>query len=475
MKVILNVQIAGTQTEIVLKKLNEVVVNHTTIWEGYPEEHVGKDMYKVRVVHLDFEEISVDKGSFIETKKTDIRDQFVEYLIEIEKQRLESKLQGIEDTEEVERKEKTSINPYDPELIRVDPRQFSIKYIQEMLESDENELDLSPDFQRNFVWNDITRKSRLIESLLLRIPLPVFYFSQDNEGRFQVVDGVQRLTVIQSYLNNEFKLRNLEYLKECEGKYFNKPNVNSKENLDTKYVRRINTTQLNCNVIDPQTPPKVKFDIFKRINTGGKTLNHQEIRNCFASTKVRGFLRKLVNSEEFIKATGGSVSSSRMADQDLVLRFIGFYYLRNLGNQKLTYRSDMDNFLDHVLMILNEEKEDQLLKIEKSFIQSMKNAYYLFGRYAFRKCMPEHLKPDAKKQMLNKSLFVTISVSLSKHVLEDFKENSKFGLLKYPFAEEIESNPKYYDALTNGTTDQKRLSLSFKIAEKIISRELGLN
>src|SRR5436190_1452341 len=101
------------------------------------------------------------------------------------------------------------VSPYDPKQIRVDPKVFSVRQIIDMIE--ENELDLAPDFQRLRVWRP-RQKSLLIESLLLRIPLPAFYFSADNEGRLQVVDGVQRLSTIQEFVTGGMRLENLEYL-----------------------------------------------------------------------------------------------------------------------------------------------------------------------------------------------------------------------------------------------------------------------
>ncbi|HHQ1259398.1 TPA: DUF262 domain-containing protein, partial [Listeria innocua] len=114
---------------------------------------------------------------------------------------------------------RNEIKPYDPNLIRVDQKQFTIE--NSVSKIGNKEIDLNPDFQRKFVWTDITRKSRLIESILLRIPLPVFYLSEDEDGVYHVLDGLQRLTVLNSYLNNEFRLKNLEYLEEeCGGRFF---------------------------------------------------------------------------------------------------------------------------------------------------------------------------------------------------------------------------------------------------------------
>jgi hypothetical protein len=465
------VEISSKIVEAELHKLKE------NLWEGYANGYEGDD-YKVIVENIDCElEFDIKIGSKIETSREDIKRQLVEYKLDYDKRKLENEGDGIENIEENEEydEEKHEIKPYDPELIRVDTKPFTLSYIYELIESDEEELDLSPEFQRNFVWNDITRKSRLIESLLLRIPIPVFYFAQDYEGRFKVVDGVQRLTVIKSFMNNEFKLKNLEYLKECEGRYFKKREGDNGnvDYLEGKYIRRINQTQIICNIIDPQTPEKVKFDIFKRINTGGKSLNPQEIRNCLANNKVRKFLKELAESEPFKQATGNSISSTRMADKELVMRFIGFYYYRVLKHKNITYKGNMHSFLDIMLVILNSEDNEQLNILKKVFYNSMKNAYYLFEEYAFRKCKIKHIQPGSKKQLLNKSLFITISILLARYDYNQVRANLKKGCLVSPLVEEIENNEKYFDVLTNGTSDLSRLNKSFDFAENIIGRYVG--
>lgn len=178
----------------------------------------------------------VKKSDTIVESEEEICQKFADSAFETKMNQLINMEDGFDDSDEEERNEDVKYNPYNPKLIRVDTKPFSIKQINEMIEAED--IDLSPDFQRGFVWNDITRKSRLIESLLLRIPIPVFYFAQDEEGKFQVVDGVQRLTVISSFMKNEFRLKNLEYLSECNGKYFKKENAKS-DSLEDLYVRRI--------------------------------------------------------------------------------------------------------------------------------------------------------------------------------------------------------------------------------------------
>lgn len=365
-------------------------------------------------------------------------------------------------------------NPYDPELIRVDTKPFSVSYTFELL-SDSNEIDLSPDFQRNFVWDKV-RKSRLIESLLLRIPLPVFYFSQDKEGRFKVVDGVQRLTVIKDFMSNKFPLNNLEYTKDCEGKYYDKKN----KALDAKYKRRIDQTQLTVNVIDPQTPEKVKFDIFKRINTGGLPLNRQEIRNCMYSSNVRKLVTSLKTLESFESATGG-VNPTRMADQDLILRFIGFYLISNykelffnnrIGKERLLYLGKMESFLDDVVVLLNEQVDQFFNSIVNGFENAMNNARHLFGEYAFRKIQNNYER--SRRPLINKSLFITFSVLLAKFDYRKIEKEFEYKTLLPFLVHEIENNKDYYYSISSGTSDSVRINKSFEVAGEII-RKAGID
>ena len=274
-------------------------------------------------------------------------------------------------------------NPFNPEQIKVNAKQFSIKLITDMMET--KDIDISPDFQRHFVWNS-SQKSRLIESLLLRIPLPNFYFAEDEEGRLTVVDGLQRLTTIKDFVNNKFPLKDLEYLNEgVQGRYYQ--DEGTKKGIDKKYFRWFNMTQLSVNVIDPSSPSNVKYDIFKRINTGGRTLNYQEIRNCLSSQKVRTLLNNMVSLEEFKSATGGSLKPTRMADQEMALRFILFYDAYRKDNTLFnSYDGYMESSLDSTIENYKNITAEQSEKIVSRFSHAMKNAKWLFGeKYAFRK------------------------------------------------------------------------------------------
>jgi Protein of unknown function DUF262. len=353
-------------------------------------------------------------------------------------------------------------NPYDPELIRVDTRTFSLRQIYDMIKS--GDINLSPDFQRNLVWDDI-RKSRLIESILLRIPLPMFYFSQDEEGILSVVDGLQRLSAIKQFMDNKLALRNLEYLEKCNGCYYSE-----KKSIDDKYVRWFNMTQITVNIVDPQSPYKVKYDIFRRLNTGGQPLNSQELRNCLAHNNLRKVLREMVTLKSFLNATTKSISDVRMDAQELALRFIYFYDLyTNLNLKK--YSGTIDTSLDELVDRIGKTSYEDLEKYIKAFDCSMRNAQYLFGRQAFRK-VHKNSDIDSWRSPINKALFVSCSVILSQYEHSEITKNNLKNSLLSPLGNSISADDKLFNYLSYGTNGRSNLLYIFQSIEKLVENSI---
>lgn len=264
--------------------------------------------------------------------------------------------------------------PWDPEKIRVHTKHFSLRNLVDMIA--EGDLDLAPDFQRKVVWTDHQR-CELIESLLLGIPLPNFYFNEDPTGRLQVVDGVQRLTTIYQFVHQKtLRLKKLRYLRDLDGQLF--------DSLSGLYRRRLQSTQFVAQVIDPRTPYRVKFDIFRRINTGGTPLSAQEIRHCMGRQASRDFLRQLTDSPSFRAATGGSlVDHPRMADREIALRCVAF--LLYTPAEYRGFRS-LDRFLGEVTERIDRTLlAEDLEKLRIQFERGMQNAFLAFGDMAFRR------------------------------------------------------------------------------------------
>ncbi len=363
-------------------------------------------------------------------------------------------------------------NPFNPEDIRVHAKQFSLRLIADMIKDED--IILRPDFQRNLVWTNL-QKSRLIESILLRIPLPMFYFSEDEEGKITIVDGLQRLSTIKDFMDNKFPLKDLEYLNaSCGGKYYK--SEEGKEAIDGKYLRWFNQTQFSVNVIDPSSPAKVKFDIFRRINTGGMPLNNQEIRNSLAGDGLRETLNTMTNLQEFKSATDNSIRTSRMDDHELGLRFILFYRFMEAKGTIEDYSGYMDVSLDDLTDNLKKESLSDLRTYVTSFSNAMRNCEYLFGsRFAFRKVRPSDLVAGARRQLINKALFVSCSVLLGGYDHAKLKSKNVEGALTAVLANRIDDDRKLLDYLSYSTNSRNNLLYVFDKVQEIIKATLILS
>lgn len=406
----------------------------------------------------------------------------------------EEQRQGLEPESE----DSSAINyPYDPKKINISNYNWSVDTIRQMLKR--KIISLSSDFQRNFVW-DYTRKSRLIESILLGIPVPAFYLAKDKKGVYHVVDGLQRLTTINQFFNNQFSLKYLEYLNgenntdRLEGYYYSTDAETNKKGLDSlesgsDYEFTLASTQFNVNVINSDTPIRVKFDIFRRVNSGGKPLNTQEMRNCLMDEDTRTLINDLAKSDEFKAATGGSITTDRMVGQELVMRFIGFWFIKILKKdeaQKVVYTGDMQAFLDDLVDFLNKEGGAYYKDIRIYFKQAMLNSYHLFGQYCFRKCLPRHLVQGAPKQFINKSLFTTWATLLSKYDADFIANTYQYGSFAQILADAlypeillpdgtlVGRNSQLYDSVSYKTNDKKILDKAFSETLNIIQQNILL-
>lgn len=346
--------------------------------------------------------------------------------------------------------------PWDPSQIRVNTKTFSLRQIVD--EIGDGTIDLAPDFQRGYVWKEL-QKTRLVESILLGIPLPAFYFNASRDNTYQVIDGVQRLSTVRDYAEGKFSLsEHLEYLKgELEGKAF--------AQLDAPLKRRFHQTQIVVHVIEATSPSRLKFDIFKRINTGGSPLTSQEIRHCMGRTRSRKMLQRLTELPSFRDATRLTAASTRrMADRELVLRFIAFRRLFTAGPAGLAKYAEFDT-LDGFLLDATETLDDpakttdaDLEALVAAFDRAMKNALTLFNKHAFRK-WPLH---STAVGYFNRPLFESWSV-----VLADLPEAAVAAhqvKIRSDARKDMTSNRPYIDALTANTGKLEQVRRRFDVA-----------
>lgn len=314
------------------------------------------------------------------------------------------------------------VDPFNPNDISIDKKTILVETcIKRLLQ---RTIILNPDYQRHEVWDDV-RKSRLIESLMLKIPIPMFYVSADEKSVFTVVDGLQRLSSLRDFIlgreflangnendrGNGMKLKELEFWTQYNGKTFNE--------LPTFLQNRIAETELTFTIINPGTPDEVKRNIFKRINTGGLYLTQQEIRNALYNGPATEMLNSLASHDSFLEATNHSISSKRMEDFELILRCVAFMIR---GKECYPKNSSMDAFLSETMQIINafpdfatsdmkklisrghvtieSIKKISPEEIKNLFITGMQRSYEIFGKHCFRRS-----HDDMRRAPVNKALF----------------------------------------------------------------------
>ena len=364
---------------------------------------------------------------------------------------IEARSSGIEPTSEVVQSETSNRPGYGPDDIFVENKPFSLRQILELI--NDGDIELSPGFQRNFVW-DKTRQSKLIESILLGLPLPSIYLSQYEDGRLTVVDGLQRLTTIKLFLENQLTLSNLEYLKDCNGKKYNQLD----SVLSPLRIRRFGQTQIMCFVIDYRSPSKLKFDLFRRLNTGGKPLNNQEIRNCLSKPDIQGLLKEMSELESFQIATGNSIKDTRMDAREAALRFIYFNEKYREHNPVGEYTGDMESTLDDFTDKLNTYDIEDLIGYIELYDRGMKNAYHAFGSYTFRKV----LEVGGRKTQINKLMMLTFSLLFSKYENQKVIDSIGFGELMEPLINLIIDDEDLFSAITYGTNGKANIDKAFR-------------
>lgn len=346
--------------------------------------------------------------------------------------------------------------PFDPEKIRV--RTVNVVVDQVVTRIRYKEIDLAPDFQRMAdVWND-RQKSRLIESLLLRIPIPVFYVAADHDEIWSVVDGLQRTSTMFDYVEGRFALKQLEYLTDLNGKFFMQ--------LPHRMQRRIRETQLVVNVIDPGTPEEVMFNIFRRINTGGETLNGQEIRHALHPGPIRDYLKKLAESDEFKQATDYSIKSKRMEDRECVLRFIAFH----IESWEDYSANDLDGYLGSAMKIVNAMDTAQRDLLTDDFMRAMRGAHRIFERHAFRK---RYIR-DEGRYKVNKALFDAWSVGLARLTDGDVEILAKNReRIIDEFISLMNDDAEFVTSISASTGTPARVRKRFRTTQELIERCLN--
>lgn len=260
---------------------------------------------------------------------------------------------------------------------------YPVKSIKSMIDGDDYKL--NPEYQRRKRW-DNGRKSRLIESFIMNVPLPPIFLYEYDYSKFEVMDGLQRLTSIYDYYSGNFALENLEYWKELEGMKYNELPEEVQKGIDRRYVSSI--VLLEETAKTEKEAEELKQIVFERLNSGGEKLTPQETRNALYNGKFNQLCLRLSENEKFRKMWKIPLGSegeaalltnevySKMEDVELVLRFFSYRFI-----DKLT--GSIEDFLDEYLKQANKFPDETINKLESLFIESIDTVYNIFGEDAF--------------------------------------------------------------------------------------------
>jgi hypothetical protein len=328
-------------------------------------------------------------------------------------------------------------------------------------------LDLQPDFQRNFVWDD-KKASRLIESILLQIPIPVVYVAEDDSNRWSVIDGQQRLSSMLGYVNGQlpysdrpFALGGLQVLSELNGKQF--------KQLDDESQQLILNTTIRLIVIEKQSHPDVKFEMFERLNLGAMKLKDQELRNCIYRGSYNTLLRELAKNQYMLKVMQAKKAHQRMADCQLILRFLTME-----RNTHLKYRAPMKQFLNREMEAYKNAPPREIDRMRKVFEKSLELSWLVFGPHAFHRFNAGNEKnPNGKWELrkLNVALWDTVMYTFS--FFEKPQIVPAIDRIREGFLDLLVGDEKFIDYISSTTDKPERVRYRAEIWRERLEAIVG--
>ena len=329
-------------------------------------------------------------------------------------------------------------------------------------------LDVQPDFQRYFVW-DIIKSSRLLESALLDIPLPVIYLTEEPDNKIYVIDGQQRLTSFFAFIDGlfpdkkgkPFKLTGLKVLKEYQGKLFSQLPEDVQDKIRYCKVRTI--------TFKKESNPNLKFEIFERLNTGSVPLNTQELRNCIYRGKYNNLIKELASDKEFLELLGLKHSDRRMKDIELVLRFSAFYHSTHIN-----YKSPIKNFLNSEISRLQNISDKDSEQLRNAFKNAVTIIKSLLGENAFKRYYKGNDRNQNgywEKSRFNTSLFDVLMDSFARA-----DKSTVFGNLdaiREAFISLMTDDLEFIDAIEIGTSEERKVVRRFDKWRNTLQTVLG--
>ena len=360
--------------------------------------------------------------------------------------------------EKITRTDKETNDKYRKGEMRIVTEQarYPIKSIKNMLD-DTDDYKLNPEYQRRKRW-DNGRKSRLIESFIMNVPLPPIFLYEYEYSKFEVMDGLQRLTSIYDFYSENFVLEGLEYWKELNGKRYSELPSEVRRGIDRRYISSIILLEETAKT--EKEAEKLKQIVFERLNSGGELLTPQETRNALYNGRFNQLCLKLAKNDKFRKMWQIPLESDgeeillksepyrKMEDAQLILRFFAYRHLDKIIGYTI------EDFLDEYLKQANKFSIETINNLEALFINTINLVYDVFGNEAF--FMPVIDRAGTKPR---KTVYDPLMQSIAKHLEyknELLKNANDIKKNKYPKNKIIVDEKRIFDGRSNLHNDVKR-------------------
>jgi Protein of unknown function DUF262 len=317
------------------------------------------------------------------------------------------------------------VNIRDRKLL-VHPYDLSIKSLQEQVEA--GTLILADDFQRRRVWDDI-KASRLIESLLIDVPIPVCYLAELEDGNFSIIDGQQRLTAIYRYLTDDFELTSLKVRSDLNKLRFSQLGVADRRSIQFRMIR--------CIVVLKNSDPEIKIDVFDRLNSNSVKLNRQELRNGLYKGDLSNLINKeLSENEIFKKIRRAKDVDKRMNDCEIILRLFAFYFNGD------SYTGNLPNFLDNYLRSGQKLNPENIDRHRSIFLKMIDNVYEVFGANGFRRY---DVNTSTWIDSLNRAIYDIVMLYFAKLSIDEVRHKKNEILDAFI---QLQQDPEFQQAIT---------------------------
>jgi uncharacterized protein with ParB-like and HNH nuclease domain len=337
--------------------------------------------------------------------------------------------------------------PKEERYINTSSYDYSVGFIVSMMSGENAKIILEVPFQRQYVWKD-DKASQLIESIIMNVPIPPIYFAEEEDGKWLVIDGLQRLNSLLRFFQNEFGLKKLDILEDIDKHKY--------KDLPPKAKSLLDNGQLRANVIRKDSHPDIKYDVFMRLNKGAVTLNYQELRNCLYRGSMNNLAKKIVEeNKDLLEILNLKSPHNRFLDVEFVVRFFalysslkqkedGDYYIKNYKGRMVTF---LNNFMESKKVM----SEDEIDSLESTFNETLEKVVAVFStEKAFRDI-------STNKTKANKALADAILLSFTCYELEDLVDKKE--QIEEALIELLEEDEEFRTSISQRTSDKDVLNI----------------